>query len=169
MSRRVLRRSLALLVRSAPRAVAGLVVVQVVAGLAPAVAVAASATLLDNASAASDSDTARRATVVALVAVGLALALARIADALVSMLSSLVNHRFGAAVDGARMEAVGALPGLAHFDQPDLASAIQASQWAPRRGRASTTPATSSAGSARPSARQWWRRASAGGSPPSSS
>ncbi|MGH9180677.1 MAG: ABC transporter ATP-binding protein [Acidimicrobiales bacterium] len=134
VSGRVLRRGLTLLVRSSPRSVAGLVIVQVVAGLAPTVVVAAGATLLDNASTAANSDTARRATVLAMVAVALALAVARIADAVVSMLNSLVNHRFGAAVDGARMEAVAALPGLAHFDQPDLASAIQASQWATQAG-----------------------------------
>ena len=65
VSGRVLRRGLTLLVRSSPRAVAGLVIVQVVTGLAPAVVVAAGATLLDNASTAAGSAAARRATVLA--------------------------------------------------------------------------------------------------------
>jgi ABC-type multidrug transport system fused ATPase/permease subunit len=126
-------RSARLLVGSAPAPVAGLVAAQVIDGVAPALVLAASATLLDSAPAAADSH-ARAATASALITIALALAVSRIARATLSMLHSLVQHRFGAAVDELRMRAVASLPGLAHFDDPALADSLQASQWATQAG-----------------------------------
>ena len=128
-------RSARLLLGSSPGASAALVAAQMLDGLAPAFVVAAGATLVDNAPAAGASAAARSATVGALVLIAVALAVGRVANAFVSMLSYLVGHRVGAAVDRLRMEAVTRLPGLAHFDQPDLASSLQASQWAFEAGR----------------------------------
>jgi ABC-type multidrug transport system fused ATPase/permease subunit len=70
----------------------------------------------------------------ALITIAVALALSRVARAVVSMLLSLVQHRFGAAVDELRMHAVASLPGLAHFDDPALGDSLQASQWAAQAG-----------------------------------
>lgn len=123
-----------LLWHSSPRAVSGLLVVQVLAGVAPALVVAASATLIDRAPNAAESSEARRATVVALVVLAGALVVGRAASALVGMLHSVTSYRFGAAVDSLRLEAVGALPGLAHFDSPLLADRLQAGQWASAAG-----------------------------------
>lgn len=134
-TQRVTRRALGLLVRSSPAAVVGLMAVQVVEGVVPAVVVGASATLIDSAPVAATSDAAFRATSGALVVIALALAVGRTAGAAVSMLHYLVTQRFGAAVDGLRMAAVTSLPGLAHFDDPALANSLQASQWANQAGR----------------------------------
>jgi ABC-type multidrug transport system fused ATPase/permease subunit len=134
-SGRVVRRSARLLVGSSPGAAVALVGAQVLEGLAPAVVVAAGAALVDNAPAAGPSSGARSATATALVVIAVALAVGRVANAFVSMLGYVVGHRVGAAVDRLRMEAVTRLPGLAHFDQPDLASSLQASQWAFEAGR----------------------------------
>lgn len=130
----MLRRSAALLVRSAPAAVPALVAAQVIEGVAPALVLAASATLLDSAAAAGGSGAARAATVSALITMAVVLAVSRVARAGVSMLHSLVQHRFGAAVDELRMQAVASLPGLAHFDDPALGDSLQASEWAAEAG-----------------------------------
>lgn len=127
-------RGIGLLLSAAPGAVSALLVAQVVEGLIPAVVVSAGATVVDNAAAAADSAEARRATVGALVIIAVALALGRVATAAVNMLASVVQHRFGATVDGVRMEAMGRLPGLAHFDDPGLADSLQAAQWASQAG-----------------------------------
>lgn len=127
-------RGIGLLVSAAPGAVGGLVVAQVVEGLIPAIVVFAGATVVDNAAAAADSVVARRATVGALVVIAVALALGRVATAAVNMLASVVHHRFGATVDRVRMEAVGRLPGLAHFDDPGLSDSLQSAQWASQAG-----------------------------------
>jgi ATP-binding cassette, subfamily B, bacterial len=123
-------RGIRLLWRSSPRAVGGLLVVQVLTGVAPAIVVATSATLIDRAPHAAESLEARRATVIALVVLAGALVVGRAASALVGMLHSVTSYRFGAAVDSLRLEAAGALPGLAHFDSPQLANRLQAGQWA---------------------------------------
>jgi len=122
------------LVRAAPGALAGLMVAQVVEGLVPAVVVSASATLVDNAELADRSDAARQAATSALVVIAAALAIGRVATASVSMLASLVHHRFSAAVDQLCMESVCRLPGMAHFDDARLADSLQAAQWASQAG-----------------------------------
>lgn len=122
------------LVRSAPAAVAALAGVHIVEGMAPAVAVAAGATLLDQAPQAGTSDTARRATIVALVVVVASLVCGRLASACTSMLHYLTSQRFNATVDRLRMQAATSLEGLAQFDDPKLADRLQASQWATQAG-----------------------------------
>jgi ATP-binding cassette subfamily B protein len=129
-ARRASWRGIADLVRSAPAAVAALAGVHIVEGLAPAVAVGASATLLDQAPAAATSDAARRATIAALVVVAGSLVFARLASACSSMLHYLTSQRFSATVDRLRMEAATSLEGLAQFDDAKLADRLQASQWA---------------------------------------
>lgn len=133
--RRLTWRAMALVVRSSPAAVAGLLAVQLLEGFVPPIVLATSATLIDNAPSAAASDTAFRATVGALVVIAVALAVGRAASASASMFYYLVTQRFGSAVDALRMEAVTSLPGLAHFDEPALANSLQASQWATQAGR----------------------------------
>ena len=123
-------RGLALLWGSSRLAVVGRLAVHVVTGVLPAVTVAASATLIDRAPGASASASARGATIMALVVLGAALVLGRVAQSFDSFLHYLVAYRFGAAVDRLRLEAVGGLPGLAHFDSARLADQVQAGQWA---------------------------------------
>jgi ABC-type multidrug transport system fused ATPase/permease subunit len=120
--------------RSSPGAVAALVVVQAVEGVAPTVVLAASATLIDRAPAAAESVAARGAVAGALVTVAVALTVAQAAGAGVTTLQSLVSYRFESAVDSMRIEAAVAFPGLAHFDSPELADRLQASRWAVRAG-----------------------------------
>jgi ATP-binding cassette subfamily B protein len=108
--------------------------VHIVAGVAPAVGVAAGATLLDQAPAAATSDAARRATIVALVVVAASLVCGRLASACTSMLHYLTNQRFIATVDRLRMQAATSIEGLAQFDDPKLADQLQASQWATQAG-----------------------------------
>jgi ABC-type multidrug transport system fused ATPase/permease subunit len=132
--RRPVVRGVSILVRAAPLPLAALVAVQLVEGVAPAVVLAASATILDNAVAASGSEAARQATVAAVLVLGGALAAARTAAAGVSMLHSLVQHRFAASVERVRMQGVTDLPGLAHFDDPRVADSLQASEWASEAG-----------------------------------
>jgi len=128
-------RGLGLLWRSSPWGVAGLVAAQVTEGIAPGVVLAETATLLNEVPRWSQSPAARSATVTAVVVIGAALVATRAANACVSMLASLVGYRFSAAVDALRIDAVGALPGLAHFDSPELADRLQAGEWAAQAGR----------------------------------
>lgn len=116
--------------RSSPGAVAALVAAQFAEGVAPAVVMAATATILDQAPQAAVSADARRATIAALVVVTIALLVARMAHAFVSLLQNLVAHRFSAAVDNLRVESVCRLPGLAHFDEAAFADNLHAAQWA---------------------------------------
>ncbi|MDQ3897986.1 MAG: ABC transporter ATP-binding protein/permease [Actinomycetota bacterium] len=132
--RRPVVRGASLLVRSARLPLIALVAVQLVAGVAPAIVLVASARILDNAVAATGSDAARQDAIAAVLLLGGALAAARTAAAAVGMLHSLVQHRFAAAVERVRMQAVAKLPGLAHFDDPRVADSLQASEWASEAG-----------------------------------
>ena len=78
-------RGLGVLYRSSPGAVVALLVTQAIDGVAPAVVVAASASLLDHAPGAETSPAARRAVAVALAVVAVTLVLSRVARAVVSL------------------------------------------------------------------------------------
>ena len=128
-------RGLGVLYRSSPGAVVALLVTQAIDGVAPAVVVAASASLLDHATGAETSPAARRAVTVALAVVAVTLVLSRVARAVVSLLHHFVAERFVAAIERLRLEAVTRLPGLAHFDDAELASRLQSSSWASEAGQ----------------------------------
>lgn len=132
--RRPIARGVRLLVRSGRLPLVALVAVQLLEGVAPAIVLVASATILDNAVVAAGSAAAREETIRAVLVLGGALAVARTASAGVGMLHSLVQHRFAAAVERVRMKAVVDLPGLAHFDDPRVADSLQASEWASEAG-----------------------------------
>ncbi len=128
--RRATWRGLQLLYRSSPGAVLALAVVQALDGVAPALVVAASASLLDQAPRAAASPAARGGVVTALVVVCICLVASKVTRAFVSLLQHLVAERFSAAVERLRLDAVTRLPGIAHFDDPDLADRLHAGSWA---------------------------------------
>ena len=128
--RRATWRGLRLLYRSSPGAVLALVLAQAVDGVAPALVVAASASLLDRAPRGAALPGARGGVVAALVVLCICLVASKVARAFVSLLQHLVAERFRAAVERLRLDAVTRLPGIAHFDDPELADRLHAGGWA---------------------------------------
>ncbi|MGH9076125.1 MAG: ABC transporter ATP-binding protein [Acidimicrobiales bacterium] len=135
MTGRATWRGLRMLVSCSPLGMSALLAAQVVEGVAPSAVLAAMATLVDQAPHWSQSASARSATEAAVAVVGAALVATQAVGSWVYTLSNLIGYRFGAAVDALRLEAIAALPGLAHFDTPALADGVEAGGWAAAAGR----------------------------------